>query len=436
MNIPNSKAYMPAHLLLSIQSLLDYLIAMDGQLSGFMRSKIKQYIFIPEPGYLWVQVLVTLLLQVILAKVHAAEVRVEISGKVEYNQVRPENSRMGNPKSGDRVTFTFLLDSTDFTNSTVYPTRAYPIIRDSLRVEVGSEAFEIQDPLEGNNPLFILRNDDPKVDGFLIGSSINGFENGAPLNEDGALGPFKMNFLVTYLHNPLPSLNILDAIGTYDFTGISSYHHTIDDGAFNPVGIQFDQMIITTISKQAVEMDAFDAKSMSFVFTSLDGFYHSIETSSDLENWKVVGHYTGTGQTMTFKDQRRDLGQTQFFRIRTQMESIWNRLLNKEWSLISMKEDNAIITPRKNRVHTIRFKPDMRIDGRNDCNNYFGAYSLLNGNLLNFGDAIASTKVLCPPDSLDGAFLQALRTSKGFELTEESLTIYYGPESQNKLRFQ
>jgi heat shock protein HslJ len=383
-----------------------------------------------------VQVLVALVLHVILTSVHAAEVQVEISGKVEYNQVRPENSRMGNPKPGDRVTSTFRLDSTDFTNSTVYPTRGYPIIRNSLRVVIGSETFEIQDPLEGNNPLFILRNNDPKVDGFLIGSSVNGFENGAPLNEEGALGAFKMNFLVTYLHNPLPSLDILDAVGTYHFTGISSYHHTIDDGTFNPVGIQFEQMIITKTSKQTVEMNAFDAKSMSFGFTSLDGFYHSIEASSDLENWRAVGHYPGTGQALTFKDQRGDLGQTQFFRIRTQKESKWNGLLNKEWSLISMKEDNAIFTPKNNRVHTIRFKPDMRIEGRNDCNNYFGAYSVVDGNMLKFGDAIASTKVLCPPDSLDSAFFQALRTSKGFELTEENLAIYYGPESQNKLKFK
>lgn len=370
------------------------------------------------------------------APVVAEEVKVEISGQVEYNQVQPANSRMGHPKAGDEVTYTFQVDSTNFTDSNIHPTRGYPIIGDSLSAVIGSETFGIQDPLTGNNPLFILRNNDPKVDGFLIGTSVNGFENGAPLNEEGAFGPFRMNFLLTYLHDPLPSLDILDALGTYSFNGISSYHLTIDDGAFNPVGIIFKQMTIKAIPNHEVEIEAFNIKSMSFAFASLDGYYHSVEASPNLEDWMIVGQFSGNGHRVQFEDQRGDLGNTQFFRVKSQKAPMLNSLMEREWFLTAMHVNSEVITPKKNRVHTIQFKPNKSIEGRNDCNTYFGRYSLENGNTLNFGDAIASTKVLCEPGSIDSAFFQALGAAKGFEVTDKNLTIYYGPESQNRLEFR
>jgi hypothetical protein len=39
-------------------------------------------------------------------------------------------------------------------------------------------------------------------------------------------------------------LDILDALGTYDFTGLSVFNWTIDDGPFQPVGLLFSQLTI------------------------------------------------------------------------------------------------------------------------------------------------------------------------------------------------
>jgi hypothetical protein len=52
------------------------------------------------------------------------------------------------------------------------------------------------------------------------------------------------SYYVTYAGDTLSSLNILDALGTYDFTNLTVFNWAVDDGRFNAVGIDFTQMII------------------------------------------------------------------------------------------------------------------------------------------------------------------------------------------------
>jgi hypothetical protein len=52
---------------------------------------------------------------------------------------------------------------------------------------------------------------------------------------------------VTYAQTTLPSLDILDALGTYDYTGLQVFNWTIDDGPVNPLGIVFTDMLIETL---------------------------------------------------------------------------------------------------------------------------------------------------------------------------------------------
>jgi hypothetical protein len=65
-----------------------------------------------------------------------------------------------------------------------------------------------------------------------------------PLNVPGAFGNFSFNFSVTYGGDTLSSLNVEDAGGTYDFTGLTVFNMTIDDGPFNPLGMIFEQLEI------------------------------------------------------------------------------------------------------------------------------------------------------------------------------------------------
>ena len=36
-----------------------------------------------------------------------------------------------------------------------------------------------------------------------------------------------------------PSLDLLDAVGSHDFTGLTAFNGSVDDGPFNPLGIDF-----------------------------------------------------------------------------------------------------------------------------------------------------------------------------------------------------
>ena len=65
-----------------------------------------------------------------------------------------------------------------------------------------------------------------------------------PISQTGIFGQFNNNYSVTYTGDTLPSLDILDALGTYDFTGLTVFNWTIDDGPFNAMGIIFEQMTI------------------------------------------------------------------------------------------------------------------------------------------------------------------------------------------------
>ena len=65
-----------------------------------------------------------------------------------------------------------------------------------------------------------------------------------PLDQVGIFTDFLDNYSVTYTGDTLASLDILDALGTYDFTGLTVFNWTIDDGPFNAMGLIFSEMTI------------------------------------------------------------------------------------------------------------------------------------------------------------------------------------------------
>ena len=134
----------------------------------------------------------------------------------------------------------FLVDSDVFTNSTSVPTRGYHIDETSFVLTMGSASVGLQSPFPaGQTPYFVIRNDDPAVDGFFTATSVD-FPIGVPLSQTGVFGQFINNYSVTYVGTTLSSLNILGALGTYNFTGLTVFNWTIDDGPFNAMGILFE----------------------------------------------------------------------------------------------------------------------------------------------------------------------------------------------------
>jgi hypothetical protein len=189
--------------------------------------------------------IVVLVLLALTATAAMAEiVNVSMIGTVEYNAVR--SGRFATVRPGDASSFTFTVDSNNFINSASYPTRAYVIDQASFLVTLGTVTAVLHSPFSGT-PYFVVRNNDPAVDGFFLslGTDIpSGLTLDAPANVAGTRF-FEARFNVTYEGTRLSSLDILGALGSYDYTGLSVFGFAIDDLGNDPIGITFSQLTIS-----------------------------------------------------------------------------------------------------------------------------------------------------------------------------------------------
>ena len=181
--------------------------------------------------------------------VKADVVQVTINGQIEFNQIN--SPPLSNGNSGDAATLTFLLESDNFLDSMSFPTRGYVIDEDSFSLSWGSETIAIQSPYPaGQTPYFVLRNNDPAVDGFFLSNNNVDFPiAGIPLEQTGFFEQFANRFNVTYENDPLDSLDILDAQGSYDFTGLSVFGWAITDGPFDAAFVIFENMTIESVAE-------------------------------------------------------------------------------------------------------------------------------------------------------------------------------------------
>ena len=169
---------------------------------------------------------------------------VTLTGEVEFNLV--SFGVLGSAKPGDSVGITFVVDEMEFVDSPNFPTRGYAIDLQSFVLDFGGgNAISLQEPFPSDQtPFFVIRNNDPAVDGFFVATNID-FPVGVPINQAGQFTQFINNFSVTYQGDQLNSLDIRNAEGSYDFDGLSVFNWTIDDGPFNATGFIFEQLIIT-----------------------------------------------------------------------------------------------------------------------------------------------------------------------------------------------
>jgi len=190
------------------------------------------------------------------------------------------------------------------------------------------------------------------------------------------------------------------------------------------------------LGQEVPNIDSFEAATVSLEFSSSDGDYHLVQASRDLKKWVIVGQYPGNGKPAQFKDLRSQLGDTQFYRVVTKSEPFLDGLLDREWKLLALHEADEIIKPKKGRTHSMTLSRDKRVAGRNDCNRYFGSYSMVKGNWLKFGEGFGSTLMLCMPSSLDFKFFESLHASKGFEVDGNKLKVYYGENAKDWMEFE
>ncbi len=183
-------------------------------------------------------------------------VNVTVTGEVEWNQVN--FGIFADVNAGDPVTMTFEVSSDNYFDSPTYPTRGYAIDQDSYVLTVGSATVSLANPYpDGQVPYFVLRNNDPAADGFFIASNNVDYPYpGLPLNEPGVIGePFESHYDVGYTEETLSSLDILDAVGIYDYTGLTRFYFNIVDLGMEPIGLLFTQMEIGVVGPFDVSID-------------------------------------------------------------------------------------------------------------------------------------------------------------------------------------
>jgi len=108
-------------------------------------------------------------------------------------------------------------------------------------------------------------------------------------------------------------------------------------------------------------------------------------------------------------------------------------VLNKTWqweSTITPVEKIAVSNPER---YTILLKADGKAQVRFDCNRGGGNYQISEGK-LSFGP-LMSTRMACPPDSLDGPFMRDLQRAASFFLQDGNLYLEL-PYDSGTMRFR
>jgi hypothetical protein len=179
------------------------------------------------------------------AAVQAEIVQVEVSGTVEYNQINVGS--LADVVPGDPFVWSFQVDSDNFVDSQNYNTRGYIIDIASYTSQIGPSTMGLQDPFPGV-PYFVIRESDPVADGFFTAmDNVDWPWPDIPLEETGIIGQFAMHCEVGYTGDTLETLNILDAVGTYDYTGLTSFYTVVMDGWAEPMGLEFGQLTISVV---------------------------------------------------------------------------------------------------------------------------------------------------------------------------------------------
>lgn len=170
----------------------------------------------------------------------AVPVQVTVTGVVESSVIQ---GNQANVPDGAPVVMSFQVDSTNFLNSPSFPTRGYPINLSSFNMTAGGQPINITNPQVSGTAYFVLRNNDPAVDGFFVSKNVD-VPIPVDVNIPGLTPVHELDFSRTFNDGtPLPSLNILDALGSYDFSNISSYNWTI--GRFGNPGALYTYETIT-----------------------------------------------------------------------------------------------------------------------------------------------------------------------------------------------
>lgn len=176
------------------------------------------------------------------AAAHASTVTVTATGTVVFNGITAAPlSAVG---GGESATMSFEVDSGNFVDGVPGDTRGYLIDPASFVLAFGGgTSVGLLDPFpSGQTPYFTLVEGFPVSDGFFVSTSPVS-PGGVPLSQS----PYNFSLDLGYVGSTLSSLDILDAVGTYDFGGLTRFGfdiwRVVPDNVV--LGIDFAQLVIT-----------------------------------------------------------------------------------------------------------------------------------------------------------------------------------------------
>jgi len=180
------------------------------------------------------------------AATQADIVKVDVTGTVIFR-----SGTLGAPLNGVAVgntgVMSFNVDSNVFVDGIPGDVRSYPIIQPtfSLAFQPSGVSVGLLNPFPaGQTPYFSLVDGFPVSDGFFVSTSIVS-PGGVPISQT----PLQANLDLGYAGTTLSSLNILDAFGTYNFTGLTRFGYNIWQSIPDNVRLDMDfaQMTIAAV---------------------------------------------------------------------------------------------------------------------------------------------------------------------------------------------
>jgi len=169
-------------------------------------------------------------------------ITVTATGQVIFNGIG--DPPLGGVGAGDTVEMSFEVDSDVFLDGVPGDTRGYEIDQSSFSLTFDTPAsVGLLNPFPGGEtPYFTLVDGFPVSDGFYVSTSPFS-PGGVPLEQE----PFSTNLEIGYEGDTLSSLDILDALGTYDFDGLTSFGFTIWSIFPDNVAMEMDFVQMTIV---------------------------------------------------------------------------------------------------------------------------------------------------------------------------------------------
>lgn len=178
---------------------------------------------------------------------HASLISVTAEGTVVFNGV--STAPLNAVGSGDTAKMSFQVDSNVFVDGVPGDTRGYEIIQSSFDLSFNAPPVSVGllNPFPaGQTPYFTLVDGFPVSDGFFVSTSPVS-PGGVPISQS----PLQANFDVGYIGSTLSSLDILDALGSYDFTGLTRFSFTLWQAFPDNVRMEIDFASLTITPEPA-----------------------------------------------------------------------------------------------------------------------------------------------------------------------------------------